>query len=358
MTDIREFMTGWSGVNKFSGPTLDRSHHHAWSQRQKEGLMGSARGKRYVPKVRPFDLLARPNQSMILMVNADQRIGVESVVGCQDAFKRNIDFDEIIFQFSGTSKIETECGVYDLAPGEILFVPGGIAQRSSGSADCLRMFGRLHSPVTNIYPEDRQVSHTSFEVIRHGGPKWTVPAGAEKGSTGQVLEAMVTWRDESPDDFTFADRDYANLVGKSSALRDEPQSTVRKLRAFDCFTEKTGIRGPGPKLIESDNFFVEVYNTHGEQFAFHRALRSEEFGLQFRGTSVNMSEFEAKMPLVPGDFALVPLGIAHSVLCDENFLRTVWYSRLPWDFVANPNGHAFDSSFEVRSKVLQAAEFV
>jgi quercetin dioxygenase-like cupin family protein len=303
-------------------------------------------------------MLARPNQSLILMVNADQRIGVESIVGCQDAFKRNIDFDEIIFQFAGTSKVETECGLFDLHPGEILLVPGGIAQRSTGSVDCLRMFGRLHSPVTHFFTEDRQVSETAFEVVRHGGPKWTMPAGAEKGSTGQVLEAMVTWRDESPDDFTYADRDYANLIGRSSALRDEFKSTVHKLRIFDFFTEKTGIRGPSSKLIESDNFFVEAYNTHGEQFAFHRALRSEEFGLQFRGTAVNMSEFDAKLPMVPGDFALVPLGISHSVICDENFLRTVWYSRLPWDFVANPNGHAFDSSFEVRSKVLQAAELV
>ncbi|HEY4135363.1 MAG TPA: hypothetical protein VGO34_09115 [Alphaproteobacteria bacterium] len=356
MSDIREFMTGWSGPNKFSGPELERSHHHAWSEREKGNLMGTARGKHFIPKLRPFDMLSQPNQSLVILANADQRIGVESVVGCQDVFRRNIDFDEIIFQFSGHSTIETECGVYDLSPGETLFVPGGIAQRSTGTADCLRMCGWLHSPVIRMFTEEQHKTETAFEVVRHGGPKWTVPAGKEKASKGIVTEVMVTWRDKGPEDYTSIERDYALLVGVSSAQRDAKQSTVHKIRTFDFFTEKTGTRGPGPKLIETENFFVEAYNTEGEQFAFHRALRSEEFGLQFRGTAVNMSEFDGKLPMIPGDLAVVPLGISHSVICDENFLRTVWYSRLPWDLVADPQGHAFDSTFEVRTKVLQAAE--
>ena len=66
----------------------------------------------------------------------------------------------------------------------------------------------------------------------------------------------------------------------------------------------------------------EVYNTHGEQFAFHRALDSEEFGLQFMGVNTNMSEFEESFAMSPGMWFLIPLGIAHSVKdCGPDFRR-------------------------------------
>ena len=99
---------------------------------------------------------------------------------------------------------------------------------------------------------------------------------------------------------------------------------------------------------------AEVYNTKGEQFAFHRALRSEEFGLQFRGNAINMSEFDGNLKMTPGDLALVPLGIAHSVICEEDFLRIVLYSRLPWDVKIDPSAHVCHSTFEVKTRVVQA----
>ena len=119
------------------------------------------------------------------------------------------------------------------------------------------------------------------------------------------------------------------------------------------FTEVTGQRGPGPKLVETPNFMVEVYNTQGEQFAFHRALRSEDFGLQFRGTASNMSEFDGDLLMEPGDISVIPLGIAHSVRCDDDFLRIVWYSRLPWKVEVNPANHAFESSYDVETIVAE-----
>jgi quercetin dioxygenase-like cupin family protein len=355
MTDIREFMTGELHEDKYSGRPIQRGHMLAWSQRQKEGLRGSARGKHFVPKFRPFDMLTEPNQSLFFLVNEDQRIGVESVVGCQDQFSRNIDFDMIMFQFCGETTVETEFGVYEMKPGDLMRIPEGIAHRSTGTADSLRLFGWLREPVVRMWEEEQHASHTEFRMTRSGGPSFAVPSGRDKPVTGKVLERMITWRDRSPEDYTVAERDYDFLVSATSTQRDVKESGVRVIRAFDMFTEITGQRGPGPKLVETPNFMVEVYNTTGEQFAFHRALRTEEFGLQFRGRATNMSEFDGDLEIVPGDVAVIPLGIAHSVICEENFLRTVWYSRIPWDVVIDPTKHAFESTFEPETEVIKPA---
>jgi len=181
-----------------------------------------------------------------------------------------------------------------------------------------------------------------------------VPAGSTPRKQGKVIETMICWRD-TPEYYSIAERDYEHLVGATSTERDARKSGIKKIRAFDYFTEITGRRGPGPKIVESPNFVVEVYNTDGEQFAFHRALRSEEFGLQFRGTATNMSEFDGALPMAPGDLALVPLGIAHSVITGKEFLRVVMYSRIPWDVKIDATKHAFKSSFDVRTKVIESA---
>jgi quercetin dioxygenase-like cupin family protein len=348
MTDTREFMTGWFEPAK--------QHMTAWSNREKEGLRGTATGKRYVPGFRPFDMLTEPNQSTVIFENSDQRIGVEYVTGTRPNFVRYIDFDALFFQFSGRSVIETEFGVYEVKPGELLHIPAGIAHRSSGTADCARLFAYLNEPLTHIHSPDAHESHVEYEVIRRGGPDWAGRAVEIAPPKGEVIEKMICWRD-TPEYYTTVRRNYDVLVGASSLQRDVAKSGITKIRAFDFFTEITGRRGPGPKLAESRYFVAEVYNTNGEQFAFHRALRSEEFGFQFRGNAVNMSEFEHNLKMTPGDLALIPLGIAHSVICEENFLRIVLYSKLPWDVKIDPTNHAYASSFEVKTNVIEAPKF-
>jgi quercetin dioxygenase-like cupin family protein len=355
MANTREFMTGWFSHDAHSGSDVESGHMRTWSQREKAGLMGGAKGPRYVPKFRPFDMLGKPNEPFIFLRNEDQRIGVDSVVGCQRHFIRNIDFDLVLFQFAGETTVETEYGVYQMKPGDLMRIPEGIAHRSTGTADALRMFAQLREPVVRMFGEDQAVSHNEYKVIRHGGPNWTVSKADMEMPRGRVTERMVTWRDQSPSDHTVIERDYDFLVGASSLKRDVKESGVRKLRAFDFFTEITGQRGPGPKLLETPNFLIEVYNTTGEQFAFHRALRSEEFGLQFRGLSTNMSEFEASLPVGPGDINVIPLGIAHSVLCQEDFLRTVWYSKIPWDVTPDVTKHVYESTWEIKTTTIKPA---
>ena len=173
--------------------------------------------------------------------------------------------------------------------------------------------------------EDQYTSQTSFVVKRIGGPNWTAPQGANAPANGAVMEKMHFW-DDGPDDQTVVERDYESLVGVAGIGRGKPGSLVRKLRAFDHFTAIVGKgredAGTQP-LMESANMRIRTYNMQDEQFAFHRALRSEEVRIQFRGDALDLSEFE-NVEVSPGEITIIPLGISHSVISippeDENFL--------------------------------------
>jgi mannose-6-phosphate isomerase-like protein (cupin superfamily) len=324
--------------------------------------MGTAKSTHYTPRFRPFDMLSIPNQSLVILENENHRIGVENVVGVQESFHRYVDCDMIYFQFCGNTTVETEFGVYEMTPGEVMLVPGGISHRSIGCNDSLRYFCLSHEAVDYVMGEDQYTSHTTFEVKRVGGPDWTAPQGIESASKGQVIEKMHFWED-SADDFTVVDRDYDSLVGVAGLRRGQPGSAIRKLRAFDHFTAIVGKgredSGTQP-LMESASMRIRTYNMQDEQFAFHRALRSEEVRIQFRGDALDMSEFE-NVEVSPGEITIIPLGIAHSVISippeDENFLRLNFYSKLRWRVPIDPTKHVFDSKFEVTTTVHKQAEW-
>ena len=109
MTKVREFMTGWES------PDTHQMMPLVWSDRSKEGLRGTAKGKRFTPKLRPFDMLSEPNQRLKVFESADVRVIVESVNGTQN-FRRNSDFDEVLIQFCGTSHIESSSSASSISP--------------------------------------------------------------------------------------------------------------------------------------------------------------------------------------------------------------------------------------------------
>ncbi len=351
---IGEFMTTWKD---FPRPGLA-----AWAERKKAGLMGTAKSTHYTPRFRPFDMLSIPNQSLVILENENHRIGVESVVGVQESFHRYVDCDMIYFQFCGNTTVETEFGVYEMDPGEVILVPGGISHRSIGRNDSLRYFCLSHEAVDYVMGEDQYTSHTTFEVKRIDGPDWRAPQGAESGSKGQVIEKMHFW-DDGADDLTVVERDYDALVGVAGLRRGQPGSSIRKLRAFDHFTAIVGKGGEDAgtqPLMESASMRIRTYNMQDEQFAFHRALRSEEVRIQFRGDALDMSEFE-NVEVSPGEITIIPLGIAHSVISippeDENFLRLNFYSKLRWRVPIDLAAHVINSKFEVTTTVHKQAEW-
>jgi len=351
--EIGEFMTTWED---FPRPGLA-----AWADRRKAGLMGTAKSSRFTPKFRPFDMLARPNQSIIFLENDNHRIGAESVCGVQDAFHRYVDADIIYFQFCGTTTVETELGIFEMKPGEVMLVPGGISHRSIGTADSLRYFCLTHEAVNYVMNEDQYTSDSIFDMKRIGGPDWAIPEENQQASTGHVVERMHCW-DDGPEDFTIIDRDYEDLIGAAS-LRGPAKETggVRKVKAFDHFTAIVG-KGGGDAgtqpLMLAEHLRIRTYNMLGEQYAFHRALRSEEVRIQFRGDAVDMSEFE-NVEVKPGEITIIPLGIAHSVITDPpdnpDFLRLNFYSVLPWRVPIDATKHYYNSHFECTTTVHQQA---
>lgn len=345
----REFMTVWHDSA--------RPYLATWSMRNKENLTGEGTSSRKVPMFRPFDLLAAPNQAMVLLENDDHRIGVESVCGAQEMFQRNVDFDTVYFQYAGHTTIETEYGLYTMAPGELILIPEGISHRCTGSADSLRWFCWAVDPFTHVMDDSNHTSESAFELIRHGGPDWKVPAGKEEPQKGgRVRERMVCWAD-GPSDFTFVDRDYDSLVGVSSTSAKEKNSAVRKLRIFDIFRDLAGYNGAPPAFMRSKNLELKTYNIVGEQFAFHRALRSEEVRIQFRSDALDMSELGYN-EVKPGMVTVIPRGIAHSVVTipeeDTSFLRLNFYSCKVWRYPNDLTRHVFDSRFETRTTVKRA----
>ena len=306
-------------------------------------------------------MLSIPNQSLVILENEIHRIGVESVVGTQDYFHRYIDCDTVYFQFCGNTTLETEFGTYETEPGDVILIPGGIAHRSIGRNDSLRYFCLSHEAVDYVMGEDQYTSQTSFVVKRIGGPDWSaMPARAS--DNGRVMEKMHFW-DDGSNDQTLVERDYDSLVGVAGLRRGEPGSHVHKRRAFDHFTAIVGKgredAGTQP-LMESANMRIRTYNMQDEQFAFHRALRSEEVRIQFRGDALDMSEFE-NVEVSPGEVTIIPLGISHSVISippeDENFLRLNFYSKLRWRVPMDPTKHFYDSKFEVTTTVHKQAEW-
>jgi len=351
-SEVGEFMTGWEGLTR---PGLQ-----AWATRRREDLIGTVRSTHYQPKFRPLDFLDAPNVPLAFLENDDHRIGVEAVAGVQDCFRRYVDTDLIYFQFCGDTRLETEFGLYDMAPGDLLMVPAGISHRSAGRNDSLRFWARCVTPITEVRGEDKYASETRFEVTRTGAPEWAraKPDGAP--SNGKAIERIHCWHD-GPEDETVAERDIDSLVGAATLKPNLRESGIRKVRAFDFFEEIIGKAVREPYAIMSSALLkVRTYNITGEQIAFHRALRSEEVRIQFRGNATEISEYETDS-IRPGEVTIVPRGIAHSVCTDPpddtSFLRLNFYSALPWRVPRDVTKHCSESSFEVRTKVVREADW-
>jgi len=349
MRKTREFMTTWH--------RSERSYLPHWAERDKASLMNCGTSTKALPLFRAFDLLAKPNDRATLLVNHDHRIGVESICGAQQEFVRHVDFDTVLFQFAGESVIETEFGEYKMAPGDIMHIPEGIAHRSSGTVDSLRWFAHVNSPFTHFMTNEDEVSETKFKVTRVNGPNWTIPADRMSAPKDRVTERMICW-DDRPDDLSLFQRDYASMVPASSTSPREKKSGITKLRAFDLFKEIAGTSGEPKPVMRGKHLEIKVYNIIGEQFAFHRALRSEEVRIQFRGEALDMSE-TGNADTKPGTVTVIPRGIGHSVITTPpdcpNFLRMNFYSELPWSYPTDVTKHHHDSQFTIETQVVTPA---
>ena len=277
---------------------------HIWVERDEAALIGTARmGQRLVPKIRPFDLLRSVprsgNGAQVMIWEGDTlRIAAENLVGPDEQLTRAADHDLIFFQFCGRSTIESECGVVELEPGETVLIPAAISHRSIGKEDCLRVRIATREPVNlGVDPEKRLVE-TKFKV-RSSEAFTPQGDGRQESRNSHALEHITFW---DPQSDVWIERDPAALIGAVM----EGSRPVKKIRAFDYFTGMTGKGGAkAPVLYTGKEFRIDVYNLEEEQRGFHRGCDEDEIWFQFRGHSLNHTEWGA-LKLDSGQTAMIP----------------------------------------------------
>ncbi len=279
----------------------DGIHERRWHEWDEERLIGSL--KRGTPSFnegwRPFDMLTgrehhAPGEPQLLVFEADDLlVGVEHNAGRAPFFYRSLDHDELFFQFLGETTIESEVGTFHTEPGEMIHIPHGLAYRATGSPDSLRVTTAYHGKLgVTVDPSNPKIVRR-WRVTR--SPNHSIAAGANGKTTvaalpdGQVWEVMGHWRDEDP---YWVVRDEAEL--RSTALPEggAPIVVFRPFEYFEGITGKGGYRGP-VVVQGSEEVYIDVYNTTGEQHAFHRNLGTDELWFQFAGWSHNDTEIGA-----------------------------------------------------------------
>jgi mannose-6-phosphate isomerase-like protein (cupin superfamily) len=310
---IREFMTH------------REPSEHIWMERDESAVIGTARmGQRMVPKIRPFDLVRNTplagNRARVMIFEGDSlRVATEYIAGREAQLTRAADHDLVYLQFCGRSKIDSECGVIELEPGEIVLVPSAISHRSTGTDQCLRVRIATQECVIEGVDPEKPLTRNRLTVK----PSEPIPTGngkPESASDGAVLEHISFW---DPQSDLWVERDIAALIG----CKREGGRNVRKLSAFNYFSGMTGKGGArAPVLYNGKEFRVDVYNLEEEQNGFHRGCDEDEIWFQFRGHSLNHTEWGA-MELDPGQMSYIPRGVAHRITGSPGFLRLVLYSR-------------------------------
>ena len=311
---IREFMTH------------REPPEHIWMERDESAVIGTARmGQRMVPRIRPFDLLRSTplsgNRARVTVFEGDSlRIATENIAGREAQLTRAADHDLVYLQFCGRSTIESESGVVEVDPGEIVLVPAAISHRSTGTDQCLRVRIATQEFVDEGVDPEKPTMQRQF-TIRSSEPFGAMNGGkADSNGQGVVLEHITFW---DPQSDLWVERDVAALIG----CKREGGRPVRKLSAFNYFTGMTGKGGArAPILYNGKEFRVDVYNLEEEQNGFHRGCDEDEIWFQFRGHSLNHTEWGA-MELDPGQMSYIPRGVAHRITGSPGFLRMVLYSR-------------------------------
>ncbi|HEX2931183.1 MAG TPA: hypothetical protein VHV54_15780, partial [Candidatus Binatia bacterium] len=208
----------------------------------------------------------------------------------------------------------------EVEAGEIVLVPAAISHRTTGPDQCLRVRVATQELVAEGVDPEKPTMQRQFTV------KSSEPFGGTNGgkpaSDGQasVLEHISFW---DPQSDLWVERDVMALIG----CKREGGRIVRKISAFNYFTGMTGKGGArAPVLYNGKEFRVDVYNLEEEQNGFHRGCDEDEIWFQFRGHSLNHTEWGA-IDLDPGQMTYIPRGVAHRITGSPGFLRMVLYSR-------------------------------
>ena len=186
--------------------------------------------------------------------------------------------------------------------------------------ECLRVRVATQEFVTEGVDPEKPTTQNKFAVRPSEAIASPSRTNGEATGEGAVLEHISFW---DPQSDLWVERDVAALIG----CKREGGRVVKKLSAFNYFTGMTGKGGArAPILYNGKEFRVDVYNLEEEQNGFHRGCDEDEIWFQFRGHSLNHTEWGA-LDLDPGQMTYIPRGVAHRITGSPGFLRMVLYSR-------------------------------
>jgi homogentisate 1,2-dioxygenase len=147
-------------------------------------------------------------------------------------------------------------------------------------------------------------------------------------------------------------RDETALLGTLTEASLRPL----KVRPFDYFAGMTGTgRVKAPVIFAAPNLKVDVYNTSGEQWAFHRNLEHDELWFHFAGASHNDTEFGSGK-IGTGEMAVVPHGIGHRTTgSPPPRMLLVIYHNYPVRLSVDPNARVRRTEFAVEPQAAPVA---
>jgi quercetin dioxygenase-like cupin family protein len=331
----------------------DDSHPRRWHEWDEDALITSIR--RGSPNLtsawRPFDMLTgleapSPGAPQLTMFEADDLVvGVEHNGGQMPFYYRSLDHDEMFLQFTGESTIETELGEFQTKPGEMIYIPFGIAHRATGTPDSLRVtvayHGKIDMGVDPAAPKTNTAWHVSRKSDASVNTSMISSKMGEQLPDGQVWEVMGHWKDETPYWVVRQEAEMAN------SAQPEEGTPISILRPFDYFEGTTGKgRARAPVIVSSSGLMIECYNTTGEQFGFHRNLHADELWFHFAGSSHNDTEL-GTCELPTGGMTFVPEGVGHRTTgSPDPRMLMVMYHPYPTRVTIDPSQHVRETKFE------------
>lgn len=168
----------------------------------------------------------------------------------------------------------------------MVLMPAAISHRSTGKEDCLRLRVATRELVNLGVDPEKPLVETQFKV-RPSEPFAPHGNGRQESENGRTLEHITFW---DPQSDVWIERDAAALIATVTG----GSRPVKKIRAFDYFTGMTGEGGAkAPVLYTGKEFRIDVYNLEEEQRGFHRGCDEDEIWFQFRGHSLNHTEWGA-----------------------------------------------------------------
>jgi hypothetical protein len=336
VTATEEFTTRWQN-----------SAAKSWrSWTSPDELIGAVvDGGRGMPVIPLFDFFTGRsvgfNGAVTLYEHDAIRVLAQNPARREPYFSRFQDFDAIYVQYSGTSVIDTEYGQLTVRPFQAAHIPAGIAHRTTGEPDCMRLAVLSTEPVEVVIGADAYTTDRQFVVRPAGGQR---EPGAQSPSADDEwdYEAAFLWNEPASRPTWYRRRAGALAAGSTGGR--EPVV----VRIFDVFKYLTGKSkgGPGPKLFGNSELEMKVYNTEGHQYGFHRGNGQDELWMQFRAESLNETEYGV-IPLNAGHATIAPPGISHRILGSKGFLRLNLYSHRPLTLRVDPRQAITSTTFQI-----------